>query len=172
MKTLILGGVKSGKSHLAERLAAQAGLEVVYIATATVCDEEMGARIAGHRARRPEHWRLVEESLDLARVLKREATENRCLLVDCLTLWLTNLLCAEDEVRMTVALEELPLLLPELPGHLIFVSNETGLGVVPDNRLSRRFLDLAGHLHQGMAAQCDRVVLTLAGLPYLLKGGL
>lgn len=172
MNTLILGGVKSGKSQLAERLAAQSGLAVVYIATATLGDEEMKARIADHQARRPKHWHLVEEPLDLAAVLKREAADGRCLLVDCLTLWLTNLLCAGDEPRMTSALEGLPSLLPDLPGDLIFVSNETGLGVVPDNRLSRRFLDLAGPLHQRMAAQCDSVALTLAGLPYLLKGSL
>ncbi|OGT91877.1 MAG: bifunctional adenosylcobinamide kinase/adenosylcobinamide-phosphate guanylyltransferase [Gammaproteobacteria bacterium RIFOXYD12_FULL_61_37] len=172
MKTLILGGVKSGKSRFAERLAAESGHEVVYIATATAGDADMGARIAAHRFRRPSHWRLVEEPLDLAGVLQREAKEGRCLLVDCLTLWLTNLLCAGDEAQLTTALDELPLLLPCLPGELIFVSNETGLGVVPDNRLSRRFLDLAGPLHQNMAARCGRVILTVAGLPHLLKGSI
>jgi len=172
MKTLILGGVKSGKSRLAEQWADDSGHDVLYIATATAGDEEMRKRIAIHQARRPGHWRLVEEPLDLAAVLRREAAKNRCLLVDCLTLWLTNLLCAQGEAGMNSALHELPKLLPELPGEQIFVSNETGLGVIPDNRLTRQFLDLAGPLHQRMAEQCDRVVLTVAGLPHFLKGGL
>jgi len=172
MKTLILGGVKSGKSRLAEKMAEESGLEVVYIATATAGDDEMRQRIARHQKHRPEHWRLVEEPIELAEIIQREATSNRCLLVDCLTLWLTNLLCADDEQRMLSELEALPQIVPDLPGEQIFVSNETGLGVIPDNALSRRFLDLAGPLQQNMAAQCDRVVLTVAGLPHVLKGNL
>lgn len=172
MKTLILGGIKSGKSRLAEQLAVDSGLEVVYIATATAGDEEMEQRIARHREQRPEHWRLVEEPLNLSAVLRREAKADRCLLVDCLTLWLTNLLCADNAQTLRSSLDALPELLPELPGEQIFVSNETGLGIIPDNILSRRFLDLAGPLHQDMAKQCDQVILTVAGLPHLLKGEL
>lgn len=169
-KSLILGGVKSGKSRLAEQWAEASGLEVVYVATATVGDDEMRQRIEAHRVRRPGHWRLVEEPLDLSTVLLREAGAGRCLLVDCLTLWLCNLLCAEDEHRMVSAIEALPRLIPGLPGHLILVANETGLGIVPDNRLSRHFLDLSGPLHQRLAQVCDRVVMTVAGLPLVLKG--
>lgn len=169
-KSLILGGVKSGKSRLAEQWAEASGLEVVYIATATVGDDEMRKRIEAHRVRRPGHWRLVEEPLDLSAVLLREADAGRCLLVDCLTLWLCNLLCTEGEHRMASAIEALPRLISELPGHMILVANETGLGIVPDNRLARHFLDLAGPLHQNLARVCDRVVMTVAGLPLVLKG--
>lgn len=170
MQTLILGGARSGKSRLAEKLANESGLEVVYIATAQPGDEEMAARIAHHRQRRPEPWRTVEEPLHLARALAREARPDRLLLVDCLTLWLTNLLCQDEADVLVQESLELLELLPGLPGKLILVSNEIGLGVVPLGELTRRYVDEAGLLHQALAEQMERVVLTVAGLPHILKG--
>ncbi|MEY6430873.1 bifunctional adenosylcobinamide kinase/adenosylcobinamide-phosphate guanylyltransferase [Thioalkalicoccus limnaeus] len=171
MKELILGGVRSGKSRLAERLAAESGLAVTYVATARVGDdEEMARRIDEHRARRPAHWGLIEVGPDLGATLRREAAAERCLLVDCLTLWLTHLLWDHDEKTSIEAQRAFVEVLPDLPGRLILVSNETGLGIVPLGELTRRFCDDMGRLHQTVAARCDRVVFTIAGLPHLLKG--
>jgi adenosylcobinamide kinase / adenosylcobinamide-phosphate guanylyltransferase len=170
MHTLILGGVRSGKSRLAERLACDSGLAVTYIATARPSDDEMVARIAAHRERRPAAWRTLEEPLALAATLRAEAAAGRCLLVECLTLWLGNLLWADDEPALQRELAALPELLPELPGKLIFVGNETNLGVIPMHPLARRFCDLAGTLHQQLAARCGAVYFTAAGLPLALKG--
>ena len=170
MHTLILGGVRSGKSRLAERLARESGLAVTYIATARPSDDEMVARIAAHRERRPADWRLVEEPLALVDTLRREVADGRCILVECLTLWLCNLLWGEDEERLQRELAALPELLPALPGQIIFVGNETNLGVIPMNALARRYCDLAGVLHQRLAAVCDAVYFTAAGLPLALKG--
>ena len=170
MHELILGGVRSGKSRLAERLASGSGLPVTYIATASAGDAEMAERIAQHQADRPGHWTLVEEPLALASVLQTHAAENHCLLVDCLTLWLTNLLLTDDGERLASERVALLDVMPTLPGRLILVSNETGMGVVPLGELSRRFCDEAGRLHQALAQTCDRVILTVAGLPHVLKG--
>jgi adenosylcobinamide kinase/adenosylcobinamide-phosphate guanylyltransferase len=193
MKELILGGVRSGKSSLAERHAHESGLEVVYIATAHARDDpELKQRIDRHRHRRPAAWLTVEEPYQLAAALQCNAAVDRCLLVDCLTLWLTNLLCADaappaarDASRVKapdtsqptagtsrLAAERAALLdtLPRLPGHLILVASETGLGVVPLGELTRRFVDEAGDLHQELARLCDRVIFTVAGLPQILKG--
>ena len=174
MKELILGGARSGKSALAEGRAFASGLEVSYIATAEAGDAEMVARIAMHRARRPDRWRLIEEPITLAAVLRQEAATKRCVIVDCLTLWLSNLLGADSApvesplfVRERTALLDA---LPALPGHIILISNEVGMGIVPFGSLSRRFCDEAGRLHQDLARTCDRVILTVAGLPYILKG--
>lgn len=170
MLQLMLGGARSGKSRFAEQLATDSQLDVVYIATSQPVDGELNRRVALHRQRRPEHWGLVEEPLALADVLRAQARADRCLLVDCLTLWLTNLLMLDDEERLDFERQALLDLLPALPGEIIFVSNETGLGVVPLGELTRRFVDEAGLLHQALAARCERVVLTVAGLPLLLKG--
>lgn len=170
MAELILGGARSGKSRYAERRATESGLDVVYIATCQPRDAEMRERIERHRDQRPAHWALFEEPLALARVLREQAREDRCLLVDCLTLWLSNLLLVGDPqawVRERSALLET---LPALPGRLLLVSNETGLGVVPMGELTRRFVDEAGWLHQALAADCERVVFCVAGLPQVLKG--
>jgi adenosylcobinamide kinase/adenosylcobinamide-phosphate guanylyltransferase len=171
-KTLILGGVRSGKTRLAQRLAGASGLAVTYLATATPGDEEMAARIAAHRAQRPVGWGLIEEPLALAGALRAEATQGRCILVECLTLWLTNLLTAPVPGRLARERAALLATLPDLPGELILVANETNLGVIPLGALSRRFCDEAGALHQDLAGVCDRVVLTVAGLPLVLKGTL
>jgi len=167
---LILGGARSGKSRLAERLAKDSGLDVIYIATSQALDGEMNQRVALHRQRRPEHWGLIEEPVELARVLQQSAQPGRCLLVDCLTLWLTNLLMLEAPQRLTQERDALLDCLAALPGEIIFVSNETGMGVVPLGELTRRYVDEAGWLHQALAERCQRVVLTVAGLPMTLKG--
>lgn len=172
MKTLILGGVKSGKSRLAEGLAKDSGIPVTYLATANVGDEEMRLRIVEHRTRRPADWSLVEEPLYLAEALQAHAAPDRCLLVDCLTLWLTQLLMEEDEALLQREQRALLEVLPTLPGQLTMVSNETNMGVTPMGELSRRFCDEAGRLHQELAQSCDRVILTVAGLPHVLKGQL
>lgn len=169
-KTLILGGVRSGKSQLAERLAVESDLPVTYIATATVQDEEMQARIAAHRSRRPDDWRVIEEPLQLADVLHKHAAPDHCVLVDCLTLWLTNLLLAEDGNALAREREALLSILQGLAGEVILVSNETNMGVIPMAELSRRYCAEAGRLHQDLAQCCDRVVLTVSGLPHTLKG--
>ncbi|MFJ3481878.1 bifunctional adenosylcobinamide kinase/adenosylcobinamide-phosphate guanylyltransferase [Pseudomonas sp. NPDC090202] len=170
MLQLILGGARSGKSRLAEKLASDGGLEVIYIATSQPLDGEMNQRVALHRQRRPAEWGLVEEPVELARVLTENAGEGRCLLVDCLTLWLTNLLMLDDPQRLAQEREALLNGLAQLPGEIIFVSNETGLGVVPLGELTRRYVDEAGWLHQALAERCQRVVFTVAGLPMTLKG--
>jgi len=170
MRELILGGMRSGKSRLAEQHAQASGLPVTYLATATVEDDEMRARIAHHQAQRPGHWQLVEEPLALASALQRHTAAGRCVLVDCLTLWLTNLLCAQDETRLQHEVAALLEVLPGLPGQIILVSNETGMGVVPLGELTRRYCDEAGRLHQAVALSCERVILTVAGLPLNLKG--
>ncbi len=169
MKELILGGMRSGKSRLAEQRALASGLAVTYIATATARDEEMRGRIAHHRARRPEAWALVEEPLDLAGALAAHARADRCLVVDCLTLWLSNWLCAGDAAGFEAQRAALLAALPKLPGHALLVGNETGMGVVPLGELTRRYCDEAGRLHQDLAALCDRVTLVVAGLPMALK---
>ena len=174
MPTLILGGVRSGKSRLAERLAVASGLPVTYIATARAEDDEMQARIQHHQASRPAHWRTLEAPLALAAALQDCAAPGQLVLVDCLTLWLTNLLLADDAGQTQDGLirERAALLavLPQLPGELILVSNETGLGIVPLGELTRRYCDEAGRLHQDIAALSERVIFTVAGLPHYLKG--
>jgi adenosylcobinamide kinase/adenosylcobinamide-phosphate guanylyltransferase len=165
---LILGGARSGKSAFAQQRATASGLHVTYLATAQVGDMEMAERIARHRAERPSDWGLVEEPLALASALRTHATPERCLLVDCLTLWLNNLLAAGDE-RLSDEISTLLETLPALPGQILLVSNEVGQGIVPANPLARRFRDEAGRLHQGIAAGCDRATFIIAGLPLTLK---
>ena len=170
MLQLILGGARSGKSRLAEKLAAESGCVVTYIATSQPLDGEMNERVRHHRERRSGHWALIEEPIELARILRDNARADTCLLVDCLTLWLTNLLMLEDPQRLTAERDALLQCLAELPGEIVFVSNETGMGVVPLGELTRRYVDEAGWLHQALAERCQRVVLTVAGLPLTLKG--
>jgi adenosylcobinamide kinase/adenosylcobinamide-phosphate guanylyltransferase len=170
VKELIIGGVRSGKSRLAERRVIDSGLEVVYLATARdTGDIELRERIRQHRARRPSVWTVVEEPLLLAGCLRKLASPTRCMLVECLTLWLTNLLCSEDPDLLRRERSALLDVLPQLPGRQILVGNETGLGVVPLGELSRRFVDEAGTLHQQLATLCDRVTFVAAGLPLQLK---
>ncbi len=171
MKTLVLGGVRSGKSRLAENMAADFAGPVTYIATAHAGnDAALAQRIAAHRARRPAHWQLVEEPRALAACLRDHGVPGRCLLVDCLTLWLTNLLLSENRDLLRRETAALLQALPEISADIIFVSNESSLGVTPLGALTRDYLDAAGALHQTLAEQCDRVMLVVAGLPFTLKG--
>ena len=168
MKESVLVGARSGKSGFAQRRALASGLPVTYLATAQAGDAEMADRIARHRAERPAVWGLVEEPLALATALRTHAALDRCLLVDCLTLWLSNLLAAGDH-RLSTETEALLDVLPALPGRVLLVSNEVGQGIVPTNPLARRFRDEAGRLHQAVAGRCDRVILVVAGLFFILK---
>lgn len=169
-KTLVLGGIRSGKSRLAERFAIQSHLPVIYIATATIDDAEMQARIALHRANRPSHWQVIEEPVYLANLLGQLADAQHCLLVDCLTHWLTNLLTHRNGMLFDQEHTAFLSILPTLPGRIILVGNETSMGIIPMGELTRRYCDEAGKLHQLVARQCDEVILTVAGLPHYLKG--
>ncbi|WP_295427238.1 bifunctional adenosylcobinamide kinase/adenosylcobinamide-phosphate guanylyltransferase [uncultured Thiodictyon sp.] len=169
-RTLVLGGVRSGKSRFAEGLARAAALPVTYIATARGADGEMARRIAEHQRRRPAAWDLVEEPLALAEALAAAAAPGRCVLVECLTLWITNLLVDETPGRIEREFEALLGIVERSPGRVILVGNETNMGVTPLGELSRRYCDLAGGLHQALAERCDQVILVVAGLPLVLKG--
>lgn len=180
--TLVFGGARSGKSAHAEQLAQASSKEVVYVATSRAGDGEMSARIAHHRERRPAHWRTVEEELALAGVLREQCAPQRLVLVDCLTLWLSNLMFSDGRAYPEVGEVELPprfhaeraalleLLDGGLPGDVVFVSNEVGMGIVPWGAISRSFADEAGRLNQAVAARADRAVFVAAGLPLVLKG--
>lgn len=172
MKQLILGGARSGKSRLAEQLALASTDTLLYIATADPqqSDQEMQQRIAHHRDRRDERWQLIEEPLALAATLCEHSRENRCIVVDCLTLWLSNCLLQADTTIWPTQQQALLECLPTLPGQLILVSNEVGMGIVPLGEISRRFVDEAGFLHQALGQGCDRVIFTAAGLPLVMKG--
>lgn len=170
-RTLVLGGIRSGKTALAERTATVAGEPVVYLATATADDDEMALRVARHRQHRPAEWGLAEEPLKLASVLDAYGQEPAppLLLVDCMSLWVSNLLFAGDEV---FARERSAFLraLENYPGQTVIVSNEVGLGTIGMDPLTRRFCDELGWLNQDLAACCDRVLMSVAGLPQTLKG--
>lgn len=174
MIELVLGGARSGKSRYAEQQASDSGLEVVYIATAEAGDDEMQARISHHRRRRPAHWRTVEEPIRLADRITQHAGPGHCLLIDCLTLWLSNVLFDRQGTvsndRFQQQRQALLDALSECRHRIILVSNEVGLGVVAADPSTRRFVDEAGFLHQDLAQRCDKVVLVTAGLPQILKG--
>lgn len=170
MLQLILGGARSGKSRLAEQTAIDRQLAVTYVATAQALDFEMQSRITHHQNQRPFHWSLVEEPLYLAKILQKIDRPNQIILVDCLTLGLTNLLLLEDQNVQQLECEQLLKVLPMLQSEIILVSNETGLGVVPLGEISRRFVDEAGRLHQSLGQIADKVVFCVAGFPMILKG--
>jgi len=171
MKELILGGVRSGKSRLAEQRARDSGRPVLYVATALAAgDAELAQRIRRHRERRPAEWLTVEEPLALGEALRAHDAEDRIIVVECLTLWLTNVLCMAPK-RLERERRSLCTAVAALTADLVMVSNETGFGVVPIGALSRRFVDASGELHQTLAALCERVTLTVAGLPLVLKHG-
>ena len=169
MKTLVVGGVRSGKSRYAEELAAAHDGPVAVVVTATAGDEEMAARIAAHRARRPSHWRVVEEPIALGRALLDAARPGSVVIVDCLTLWLTNIMLQPDAQLLQRESDALLAAVQSAPGAVILVSNEVGSGIVPINELARRFGDETGSLHQRLARACDRVVWMVAGLPLTVK---
>ncbi|TVR98659.1 MAG: bifunctional adenosylcobinamide kinase/adenosylcobinamide-phosphate guanylyltransferase [Rhodospirillales bacterium] len=164
--TLILGGARSGKSAYAEAMVCAAG-PGLYLATAEAGDAEMADRIRHHRARRGACWTTVEEPLDLVTALGRLAAPDRTILVDCLTLWLSNLMAAERDVALET--RRLQAALADLPGPVVLVSNEVGLGLVPTTPLGRLFRDAAGRLNQAVAGIAQRVVFIAAGLPLILK---
>ena len=168
--TLVLGGARSGKSAYAENLAAKSGNTVIYVATAEVLDGSIKKRVELHRERRPTEWKTVESPLSLAKTVQGLAGEGVTVLVDCLTMWVTNLLCAENKDLLKQEIDSLIKVLPELAGDIILVSNEVGLGVIPMGELTRDYVDTAGKLHQHVAAQADNVVMVVAGLPMAFKG--
>lgn len=170
-KMLVLGGVRSGKSRYAQGLAGAQGHPVTLIATAAAQDEEMAARIAAHRRHRDARWRVIEEPVRLASALRAAVSPDRLVIVDCLTLWLSNLLCGDDGGAIEREIDGLLQTLAALDGECILISNEVGFGIIPVSALARRFGDEAGALHQRLATLCDRVVLMVAGLPLALKGG-
>ena len=173
MLQLILGGARSGKSRLAEQIAKDSNLTVTYVATAQVWDAEMQDRIEHHQSQRPSEWQLIEEQIYLADCLKRIDDENdaeQVILVDCLTLWMSNLLLNEDQNLQCIECDKLLKMLPTLKSQIILVSNETGLGVVPMGEITRRFVDESGRLHQQLGEIADKVVFCVAGFPMALKG--
>ena len=165
--TLVLGGARSGKSRHAGQLVEHSRGAPIYLATAESGDREMADRITAHQARRGTAWRTVEEPLDLVGALRHEATAGRAVLVDCLTLWLANLIAAERDITAETA--ALIAALDDLAAPVVLVSNEVGQGIVPDNALARRFRDAAGRLHQDLADVADRVDFVTAGLVQRLK---
>ncbi|MEN4981517.1 bifunctional adenosylcobinamide kinase/adenosylcobinamide-phosphate guanylyltransferase [Acinetobacter modestus] len=169
MLQLILGGARSGKSRLAEQTAKDTGLSVIYIATAQALDAEMQQRIVHHQQKRPVDWQVLEEPIYLADRLLQCDQANQLILVDCLTLWLTNLLLDEDPALQQQQMQKLFEVLPQLQSQIILVSNETGLGVVPMGEISRRFVDEAGRLHQNLGQLANKVVFCVAGFPMILK---
>jgi adenosylcobinamide kinase/adenosylcobinamide-phosphate guanylyltransferase len=173
MIELFLGGTRSGKSRLAEQCAVKSALEVVYIATATADDSQMQTRISQHQHSRPDSWALIEEPLYLGATIENlcaAADKPQCLLVDCLTLWLSNCLFKQDLAFYQQQKAHLLQVLEKIPATIIFVSNETNMGVIPMGEVSREFCDQAGLLHQEIAALSHKVTLAVAGLAHVLKG--
>jgi len=168
---LITGGARSGKSQYAERRAVEMGGRRLYVATAEAKDEEMVQRIAEHRQRRRNQWRTIEEPLELTQALLAERGKTDCALVDCLTLWISSLLIRHDDKVASEKVEELIEKLPQLNFHLVFVTNEVGSGIVPDNPLARKFRDLAGWTNQRVAQAANEVILMVAGMPLIAKKG-
>jgi adenosylcobinamide kinase/adenosylcobinamide-phosphate guanylyltransferase len=168
---LVLGGARSGKTGFAERLTLRAGSRPAYLATAQALDGEMRERVRSHQVQRGARFVTIEEPLDLSRALKAAAEDHDAILVDCLTLWITNMIIAERNVA--AAVDELIATLADITtAQVVLVSNEVGLGIVPDNAMARLFRDLAGAAHQRLAEVCETAVFVVAGLPLVLKGSL
>ncbi len=178
--TLVLGGARSGKSGYAERRAIESGRDVVYIATAQASDGEMAQRIAHHRQQRPGHWTTVEEPVELAGAIRRHAGTNTVVLVDCLTLWLSNIMFSHAQDYPEVGAVALPPLfhteraalldaLSDARRNVILVSNEVGMGIMPMGAATRAFVDEAGRLNQAVAALSHEAIFVAAGLPMILK---
>jgi len=165
--TLLLGGARSGKSRLAEQLAEKRSGRLVYIATAEAWDDEMKARIAEHKSRRGERWHGIEAPIAVAEVLRALPADTGAVLVDCLTLWLSNLMHAGRDLAAETAGLLSAISAVQFP--VLLVSNEVGLGIVPDNRLARDFRDAQGRLNQAVAAAADHAIFMAAGLPLVLK---
>jgi adenosylcobinamide kinase/adenosylcobinamide-phosphate guanylyltransferase len=171
--TLILGGARSGKSAFAEQLAKDSGHAITYIATAQVYDDEFQKRIVHHQSRRPQHWALIEEPHYLTKTLVANAAADRCLIVDCLTLWLAQWICPDcnppKDSTWQQEREHLLTILNNLPGRIIMVSNEVGMGIVPLGEINRQFQDEQGRLNQAIAKVAGEVMFIAAGLPLKLK---
>jgi adenosylcobinamide kinase/adenosylcobinamide-phosphate guanylyltransferase len=166
---LVTGGARSGKSRYAEQRTQELGERRLYIATAEAKDEEMAQRIAAHQKRRGNQWITVEEPVELAAALAARRGGTDCALVDCLTLWLSNLMLRRDEKYVQEKVEELLQTVPRLDFHLVLVTNEVGLGIVPDNFLARQFRDLAGWANQQVATLATEVIIMVAGIPMVVK---
>ena len=180
-RTMLFGGARCGKSAHAEMLAGTAGKSVIYIATARSGDEEMAARIALHRQQRPPEWQTVEAPIALGAAIRAHGTADNLLLIDCLTVWLSNLLFVAEQAFPEVGAITPPAAfvaqhaaflqaLEEASGDIMLVSNEVGMGIVPMGAINRWFVDEAGRLNQAAAARCERVIWVAAGLPLMLKG--
>lgn len=166
---LITGGARSGKSRYAETRATALGKRRLYVATAEAMDEEMAQRVAAHRKGRGRDWMTVEEPVELATALRAQRGHVDCALVDCLTLWLSNLLLSRDAAYGERKVDELVETLGSLDFHVLLVTNEVGWSIVPENALARQFRDLAGWSHQRLATIASEVVLMVAGLPLTIK---
>jgi adenosylcobinamide kinase / adenosylcobinamide-phosphate guanylyltransferase len=166
--TLVLGGARSGKSRTAEAMAMATPAPWTYVATAEPFDDEMRARIEEHKGRRGDEWQTVDAPTDLAGAIE-DAPEDGTVLVDCLTIWLNNLMFRK--INVETAIENLEAALAEREAPTVLVSNEVGFGIVPDNAEARRFRDLQGQLNQRIAAMAGRVILVVAGIPVFVKGG-
>ena len=166
---LILGGARSGKSKFAESVTRNSGRQKIYLATAEVLDDEMSRRVDHHQKQRGSDWELIEEPLDIAGLIAKNAGSDSCILVDCLTLWLTNLMMADKNIE--AAIEELVATLVQLSSDssVVLVSNEVGQGIVPIDKMAREFRDHAGRLHQEIAVVVQNVWFITAGLPQKLK---
>ncbi|MEN3110584.1 bifunctional adenosylcobinamide kinase/adenosylcobinamide-phosphate guanylyltransferase [Uliginosibacterium paludis] len=167
---LILGGARSGKSRFAQGIAEAHAGDIELIVTAEILDKEMRERVAKHQAERPAHWHVTEAPLDLPAAVARLAQPGACVLVDCLTLWLSNILCTQPDT-LEQRVQALGTAIQAAQGQLLLVSNEVGWSIVPENKLARLFRDEQGRLNQRVAALCDEVTLVAAGLPLRLKGG-
>jgi adenosylcobinamide kinase / adenosylcobinamide-phosphate guanylyltransferase len=170
---LILGGARSGKSAYAEKLALSSGLNVSYVATAQIYDDEFKSRVQHHKDRRPAEWTLVEEPHYLAKTLLSLDAPNQCIIIDCLTLWLAQWICADcnppKDSSWLAEREALLSILPTLQGEIILVSNEVGMGIVPLGEINRQFQDEQGRLNQAVASAAKEVTFVAAGLPLKLK---
>lgn len=166
---LITGGARSGKSRYAEERAREVGARLLYVATGEAKDEEMAQRIAEHKKRRGNRWLTVEEPEKVAAALLKHRGEIDCAVVDCLTLWVSNVLLRQDEKAVTKKVEELIERLPLIDFQVFLVTNEIGSAIVPDNPLARSFRDLVGWVNQRVAQAADEVVLMVAGLPVIVK---
>ncbi|MFT2111239.1 bifunctional adenosylcobinamide kinase/adenosylcobinamide-phosphate guanylyltransferase [Marinomonas sp. 2405UD68-3] len=174
MKHLVLGGVRSGKSDFAENWIKTLSNEnkaatMTYIATSQAWDEEMSERILAHQLKRSDKWSLIEEPLLLSKAIETVNKQDSYLIIECITLWLTNLLCLDDDARLESEKRQFLSSLERFQGSLVIVSGEVGLGIMPMNALARRFADELGSLNQMLATLCQQVTFVSAGLPLILK---
>ena len=166
---LITGGARSGKSQYAEQRARELGSRRLYVATAEAQDQEMAQRIAAHKRNRGDEWTAIEEPVELTETLLAQRGRIDCALVDCLTLWISNLLLRRDGQYVKEKVEQLVQAMPQLDFHLVLVTNEVGWGIVPDNPLAREFRDVAGWTNQRIAGAANEVVVMVAGIPMMVK---